>query len=204
MKLTRKSVRMNESGFTLVELMIVVAIIGILAAVAIPNFQRYQAKARQSEAKLQLSAAYTAMQSFIGERDGPTGCLANAGYGPEVNQKRYYTVGFSAITNSFCGPTNGRACNEFAWINSSGTWNVATGATCTASNGVSYFVGNTAFDGGTPAVGDLGTATITAAATATAPTQYQIGAGGSVSKNATDDRWYIDQDKNLVNIVSGI
>ena len=44
----------RQSGFTLVELMVVVAIIGLLSAVAIPNFKKYQAKSKISEAKLQL------------------------------------------------------------------------------------------------------------------------------------------------------
>ena len=41
----------KEKGFTLVELMVVVAIIGLLSAVAIPNFQKYQARSKTSEAK---------------------------------------------------------------------------------------------------------------------------------------------------------
>ena len=44
----------NDTGMSLVELMIVVAIIGILSSVAIPNFKKYQAKSKTSEAKLQL------------------------------------------------------------------------------------------------------------------------------------------------------
>ena len=59
---------MNQrKGFTLIELMIVVAIIGILAAIAIPNFLRFQLKAKSSEGKTNLAAIRTAEQSYYSE-----------------------------------------------------------------------------------------------------------------------------------------
>jgi type IV pilus assembly protein PilA len=57
----------RRGGFTLIELMIVVAIIGILAAIAIPNFLRFQLKAKSSEGKTNLSAIRTAEESFFAE-----------------------------------------------------------------------------------------------------------------------------------------
>ena len=59
----------GKKGFTLIELMIVVAIIGILAAIAIPNFLKFQAKSKQSEAKTNLKAVYTAETSYFGENN---------------------------------------------------------------------------------------------------------------------------------------
>ncbi len=85
----------RQKGFTLVELMVVVAIIGLLSAVAVPNFKKYQAKSKMSEAKLQLSAAYTAETAFFSDFNIYHTCLAYMGYDPslEVSQ-RYYAVGF--------------------------------------------------------------------------------------------------------------
>jgi len=57
----------QRKGFTLIELMIVVAIIGILAAIAIPDFLRFQLKAKSAEGKTNLAAIRTAEQSYYSE-----------------------------------------------------------------------------------------------------------------------------------------
>jgi type IV pilus assembly protein PilA len=77
----------SQKGFTLIELMIVVAIIGILAAIAIPNFLQYQMKSRQAEAKTNLGAIRTSLTAFQAERGCYVAVLGWPGNAPAINTK---------------------------------------------------------------------------------------------------------------------
>ena len=67
-----KIVKKAQAGFTLIELMIVVAIIGILAAVAIPAYQNYVAKSKFSAALAEVSAGKTGVDVLMNEKPDAT------------------------------------------------------------------------------------------------------------------------------------
>ncbi len=76
--------------------MIVVVIIGILAAVAIPSYQGFQDRAKATEAKVQLSGIYTAEKAYFAENNKYSIVLADIG--ADLGSTKYYTVGFKGTT----------------------------------------------------------------------------------------------------------
>src|SRR5438309_10807434 len=82
--------KLVQKGFTLIELMIVVAIIGILAAIAIPNFIKFQARSKQSEAKANLKDVFTAEKAFFQEKDRFSSLTGEVGFEPERNNRYAY------------------------------------------------------------------------------------------------------------------
>lgn len=94
---------MNKKGFTLIELMIVVAIIAILAMIAVPNFLRYVAKAKRSEVYLNLGSIYSAQKAYWAENGTYSDNLNTIGWKPEGEIN--YTYGFPGAegVNFFTG-----------------------------------------------------------------------------------------------------
>jgi len=79
----------NRKGFTLIELMIVVAIIAILAAIAIPNFLKFQAKSKQSEARTMLTGVYEAEMGFFATENYFSPTADAIGFEPASPPKYY-------------------------------------------------------------------------------------------------------------------
>jgi type IV pilus assembly protein PilA len=117
----------NQSGFTLIELMIVVAIIGILAAVAIPQYQNFTKKSKASEAKVILDAIVTAEAAYFAEKDNMTDALADLG-NPESPAKYYdYTPAGTGSTTTVTASPNGTGTDAGLESDWTMTYNGTTG-----------------------------------------------------------------------------
>ena len=112
-----------KKGFTLIELMIVVAIIAFLAMVSVPSFMRFLAKAKRAEAYMNLGSIYAAQKAYWAENGRYSDLLSGEGgigWKPEgykgggKNENFYYTYGFangSEGKNYFTGKLETAASN---------------------------------------------------------------------------------------------
>ncbi|HET9157106.1 MAG TPA: prepilin-type N-terminal cleavage/methylation domain-containing protein [Myxococcaceae bacterium] len=181
---TPDSLRPLRRGFTLIELMMVVAILSILAAIAVPNFIRYQARTKQGEVKMNLRAIFSGQRSLFGERDL---------YSPDIN-----IIGFT--------PERG---NRYAYRNgTTGVWQARNvpGLAPAAAGTDSVEVDTFRFPGQPPQPADPGGGAVTwTASSGNPPTAlpWQPAAGscprcefvatavGNIDSDATLDGWFI-------------
>ena len=99
----------NNSGFTLVELVIVMLIIGLLSAIAIPSFATYQARAKQAEATSVLSTVFGGEQAYYSEKDEYCDELLKVGFGMSGDAKHY----------DFTANSNFTVVNNGVWVGKS-------------------------------------------------------------------------------------
>lgn len=193
----------NQAGFSLMELLVTVAIIGVLSTVGVPMYRRMVSKAKKSEAKVNLGAIANIESLFQSEYGAYGNNLAGMGFAIDGNAatEANMTYGFGfltvacadlaavAVAPAAAGNAFGPAINA----SSPNYYNVAArGRFGRATNGTKNQCGLAATE---PAAPNFTGYTVVAAGV--------IQAGQNVDTSVINDVWTIDQNRQLVNATDG-
>ena len=220
----------SKSGFSLVELMVVVAIIGILATIAAPNYIRFQAKAKQANAKSELAGIYTAEKAFYAEYGTYNAGLPRIGYIPDgslpsgavaLNSTSseelpvMFAMVFDGMESSAFAASGTASVNRYyasgfdgGFKGTTNVWESDTAGQApvpAAGQNAVYYVGNAP---GLATATRGGLATYTASAnngpTGSALTQdtFTAGSTGKIGNSGLDG-WTCNQDKKMNNSTQG-
>jgi len=168
----KRSTLNSSAGFSLVELMVVVAIIGILAAMSVGQVQKQIAKARQSEVKTNMAAIYSAMKVYQSE------------FGAYATEFETIKAGFDGQLRYDVGFPNALVKPAADTSASGGSGIVTTAAYCAANP--------------CDVINSNGVAPVYTNAVAATATTFTIGGNAFIFNTALNDTWTMDQDKVIV------
>jgi prepilin-type N-terminal cleavage/methylation domain-containing protein len=189
----KRVVKSKVLGFTLVELLIVVAIIGVLATIGVPTFRKMVQKAKKSEAKVALGALYTSETAFFSEYGAYGNNIKAIGFeleGQALN--RVYHTGFvlaSCTAVSAVIPASGTTVYDALSLAFPAYYSTANFAT--------------AFPAGAPGAPTAGCFASDAGANGTS---FIASSSGMVSPRtgAPVDQWTMDSTRSLANVQDGL
>lgn len=198
MSTDNKTHKKTRYGFSLLEMMVVLAITGMILVIAVPNYQAYQGRSRQNEARAGLSQIYAAEQTFAADTSTFTYCLNKIGFDPSTNLTRYYAIGLhsGASATSLCGKSQNRSCSAYTY---SGTSAIDT---CSTPDG--YFSQTAKVFSGFNLYSNVNSVLVPYGGATMSRFIFTAAAAGNILGKNSSDRWLIDQDKNIVNISSGL